>query len=515
MMSKKSLLALLVVSLFVTSAIPTATAYKGYQLSRPPVEDFSLIDQNNQNVNLTDSRGDVVVVAFIFTRCPDVCPVITQLLRSVESGIGADYEEHVSVISISVDPEYDTPERLKEYTELHNVNWPHLTGDIADMESIYTNFGLVVQKNVIEAHIGDINGHQAEDSTVTFVNKSGVSTELMNTPTAWSTTKFAAFEADWQLNYSTHPEYGTFVSGIDGVEAPSDYSWWWKLMTFNTTDSSWEGSMLGVDSVTTPASNNIAWIASTANESLLPMPDLNTSSVSLVFPDNTTDHQQINNSNGWHLTSAAFDGAGIQFQAPHSQYGHYLESVGQEDPAADNYSWWWQLHQWNETSMGWQASDVGMDSIESPSYLAWAPNSTVDSDIPMPGAFVEDDQQECDGNGWEMGSGAGKHCMCDDGYEWPDDTMLSCVPADIVEEYNVGHSTTTFILDTERKPVVAWTGDNWNAEEFIADVRALVEDEGLVDTDSDRVPGFTTIASIAAISLAAARIGRKQVNASE
>jgi hypothetical protein len=114
-----------------------------------------------------------------------------------------------------------------------------------------------------------------------------------------------------------------------------------------------------------------------------------------------------------------------------------------------------------------------------------------------------------------MGSGAGKHCMCDDGYEWPDDTMLSCVPADIVEEYNVGHSTTTFILDTERKPVVAWTGDNWNAEEFIADVRALVEDEGLVDTDSDGVPGFTTIASIAAISLAAVRIGRKQVNASE
>ena len=107
MMSKKSLLALLVVSLFITSAIPAATAFKGYQLSRPPVEDFSLIDQNNQNVNLTDSRGEVVVVAFVFTRCPDVCPVITQLLRSVESGIGADYEEHVSIISISVDPEFD------------------------------------------------------------------------------------------------------------------------------------------------------------------------------------------------------------------------------------------------------------------------------------------------------------------------------------------------------------------------------------------------------------------------
>ena len=55
--------------------------------------------------------------------------------------------------------------------------------------------------------------------------------------------------------------------------------------------------------------------------------------------------------------------------------------------------------------------------------------------------------------GWEMGSGAGKHCMCDDGYEWPEDTMLSCVEVDVEEEYYVGHSTTTLILDTKRKIV--------------------------------------------------------------
>jgi hypothetical protein len=270
--------------------------------------------------------------------------------------------------------------------------------------------------------------------------------------------------------------------------------------------------MLGTDSVTTPTSKNIAWMASTADATLLSPPDLDNSSVSLIYPDNTTAFQQINNSTGWHLTSAAFDGAGIGFSAPHSQYGHYLESVSQEDPAADNYSWWWELHEWNETAMNWQASAVGMDSIESPSYLAWAPNTTADSTIPIPGVFVEDDQEECNGNGWEMGSGPGKHCMCDDGYEWAEGTMLSCVQVDIVEEYNVGHSTTTFILDTERRPVVAWTGDNWNAEEFISDVRMLVEGEGLVDTDSEGIPGFTTIASIAAISVAAIRIGRKQSN---
>ena len=509
-MSRKSIITALVISMFLVSVIPTADAYKGYQLSRGPVDDFTLTNQDNELMNLTDFRGDVVVVAFIFTKCPDVCPIITQLLRSVDEGLTSEYQEHVSIISISVDPEYDTPEMLKDYTELHGVNWPHLTGDPVEMEPIWSSFGLVVQKNVIAAHLGEINGHQAEDSTVMFVNKSGVATELMNTPTAWSTTKFAAAEADWELNYSTHPEFGTMLSGIEGAEAPDDYSWWWKLMTYNKSSENWEDSMVGVDSVEYPLSKNVAWVASNADDSLLNAPDLDNSSVSVIFPNNTTAHQQITNNNGWHLTSSAFDGAGISFSAPDSQWGHYLESVADEDPADDNYSWWWELHEWNETAMNWEASSVGMDSIENPSYLAWAPNSTDDSTIPMPGVFVEDDDVVCDGHGWEMGSGAGKHCMCDEGYEWPEDTMLSCVLADVEEEYYVGHSTTTLILDTQRKPVIAWTGDSWQPEEFIEDIEALVQDEGLVKLESSGIPGFTAAIGVAAISLAAIRIGRNR-----
>jgi hypothetical protein len=242
---------------------------------------------------------------------------------------------------------------------------------------------------------------------------------------------------------------------------------------------------------------------------------MDNSSVSVVFPDNTTAHQQITQSNGWHLTSSAFDGASINFSAPDSQFGHYLESVGDENPADDNDSWWWELHEFNDTAMAWEASTVGMDSILNPPYLAWAPNTTDDSTIPIPGAFSEDQQEVCDGHGWEMGSGAGKHCMCDDGYEWPEDTMLSCVEVDVEEEYYVGHSTTTLILDTKRKPVIAWTGDSWSPEEFIDDIESLVEDEGLVDTESKGIPGFTAIVSIAAISIAAIRIGRKQISNSE
>ena len=71
------------------------------------------------------------------------------------------------------------------------------------------------------------------------------------------------------------------------------------------------------------------------------------------------------------------------------------------------------------------------------------------------------------------------------------------------------------ILDTKRKPVIAWTGDSWSPEEFIDDIESLVEDEGLVETESKGIPGFTAIVSIAAISIAAIRIGRKQISNSE
>ena len=148
---RSRIIAYFLISILLVSLVPSTTAYKGYQLSRGPISDFSLIDQDGETVNLNRSSGEIIVVAFIFTRCPDVCPVITQALRSVQQGLSPEYSDDVRIMSISVDPEYDTPERLKAFSELHDVNWSHLTGDLEVMEEVWKSFGLVVQKNVIEA----------------------------------------------------------------------------------------------------------------------------------------------------------------------------------------------------------------------------------------------------------------------------------------------------------------------------------------------------------------------------
>ena len=80
--------------------------------------------------------------------------------------------------------------------------------------------------------------------------------------------------------------------------------------------------------------------------------------------------------------------------------------------------------------------------------------------------------------------------MCDDGYERPDGDWLSCITEDTgssngdgadpheesLGEYEVGHSTVTFILDKQLHKRVAYSGINWEADEFLHDLKALVDE---------------------------------------
>ena len=78
-MRPKSILAILLVALVLTG---TATAYKGKQLAREAVDIAPLTDQNGEQYALTTDANGVVVVSFIFTRCPDVCPMLCLLYTS-------------------------------------------------------------------------------------------------------------------------------------------------------------------------------------------------------------------------------------------------------------------------------------------------------------------------------------------------------------------------------------------------------------------------------------------------
>ena len=114
-----------------------------------PAPEFALISQDGASVKLADYRGKVVAVTFIFTLCADTCPVLTPMMSFVQDQLGADFGEKVHFVSITVDPERDTPEVLKEYAQAFGANlsgWAFLTGTPDAIRDVTRRYGIFAAK---------------------------------------------------------------------------------------------------------------------------------------------------------------------------------------------------------------------------------------------------------------------------------------------------------------------------------------------------------------------------------
>ena len=99
---------------------------------------FSLRDQNARVVSPAQLRGSVWIANFMFTSCPDVCPLLTTRMAGVRTQL-APVRDQVRFVSFSVDPEHDTPGVLKQYAKKHNVDqpdWSFVTGPIDQVKQV-------------------------------------------------------------------------------------------------------------------------------------------------------------------------------------------------------------------------------------------------------------------------------------------------------------------------------------------------------------------------------------------
>ena len=69
-----------------------------------PVDDFVLMDENGHYYSFSQLEGKVIVVAFLFTRCPDICPIVSANLDFISEELGDRYGTEVAILSITVDP---------------------------------------------------------------------------------------------------------------------------------------------------------------------------------------------------------------------------------------------------------------------------------------------------------------------------------------------------------------------------------------------------------------------------
>jgi protein SCO1/2 len=108
--------------------------------------DFSLTDQLNRPVRLSDFRGKVVAVDFIYTRCPlpDVCPRLSANFARLQSRFHEKMGRDLALLSITIDPQYDTPQVLERYGKIWNTKegWRLLTGPDAEIEVVARRFGM-------------------------------------------------------------------------------------------------------------------------------------------------------------------------------------------------------------------------------------------------------------------------------------------------------------------------------------------------------------------------------------
>jgi protein SCO1/2 len=92
---------------------------------------FAYLNQDSVMMNSKDFEGKIKVVDFFFTHCPSICPPMTAQMRRLNMKT-KDIAKHVQFLSFSIDPERDTPSRLREYIkekEIHATNWNFFTGD--------------------------------------------------------------------------------------------------------------------------------------------------------------------------------------------------------------------------------------------------------------------------------------------------------------------------------------------------------------------------------------------------
>ncbi len=102
-----------------------------------------LTTRSGATLNLRDVIGDrIAVVDFIFTSCTTICPINSQILSVVQDALGPRLGSDVVLVSISTDPETDSPERLAEFAARYGARggWTFLTGDPASVERVLGGF---------------------------------------------------------------------------------------------------------------------------------------------------------------------------------------------------------------------------------------------------------------------------------------------------------------------------------------------------------------------------------------
>lgn len=126
---------------------PKAThpSAQSVNMTAPPGGDFTL-QSDRGSVSLSDFKGQVVLAYFGYTFCPDICPTNLGEVSLAYRQLTPAQQQQVQILFISVDPERDTPARLRQYVDYFDANILGLTADAASIAEVAQRYGAVYLK---------------------------------------------------------------------------------------------------------------------------------------------------------------------------------------------------------------------------------------------------------------------------------------------------------------------------------------------------------------------------------
>ena len=137
----------------LVACIAPAPAHETRGNERLPVvgraPDFALTTQSGERLSLTDLHGKVLAVTFIYTTCKDTCPVLTAKMATLQRRLGAAFGPRVRFVSVTVEPEVDTPAVLTAYARRFDADpagWSFLTGTGAEIDDVVRRYGAFAKR---------------------------------------------------------------------------------------------------------------------------------------------------------------------------------------------------------------------------------------------------------------------------------------------------------------------------------------------------------------------------------
>ena len=136
------------------------TPYNQHQTGIPGNGNFTLHDGEHK-IQLSDYKGKTVFIFFGYTSCPDICPTSLAFMSSALKNLTDDELNKVQVLFISVDPERDTPEKLRSYTKYFHSNIRGISGTKEEIDKVVSQYGASYKKVDSDSAMGYLVDHTA------------------------------------------------------------------------------------------------------------------------------------------------------------------------------------------------------------------------------------------------------------------------------------------------------------------------------------------------------------------